>query len=91
MTNQVTLQAKIDRAEADAARSCGLSDVLYEKHAQAAYANILEQSPESEKGEVMRALKERGFDPDFSPFEPEEGQCRLTGINEDCCPCGRHL
>jgi hypothetical protein len=90
MTNHAVLQSNIDHAEAEAARGCGLSDVLYAERVQDAYADILDQAPPSEKEEVLNVLKGRGFDPNFKKYEPEEGECSLTGIPENCCPCGRH-
>lgn len=32
----------------------------------------------------------RGYDPDFVSYHSGEGECSLTGIEVDCCPCGRH-
>ena len=90
MTNHDLLQSNINHAEAEAARGCGLSDVLYGERVQAAYAHILDQALASEKEDVLKVLKERGFDPDFEQYETQEGECSLTGIPENCCPCGRH-
>ncbi len=84
------LTALINDAETEAARGCGQSDVLYEARVQAAYAFILEQAPESERAEAEAALRKRGFDPNFVPYQAGEGECSLTGIDENCCPCGRH-
>lgn len=82
--------ALIKEAEEKAMRGCGLSDVLYEKRVQEAYASILAQAPLAERDATEQALKERGFDPDFEPYQPGAGECSLTGIDIDCCPCGRH-
>jgi hypothetical protein len=84
------LSVRIDAAEAEAMRGCGLSDVLYESRVQGAYAALLRSAPDHEKAEAEVILRERGFDPDFSPYEAGEGECDLTGIEIDCCPCGRH-
>ena len=84
------LQAIIEAAESGAAHGCGQSDVLYEKRVQAAYEAILEQAPESDRAETEAALRKRGFDPEFVPYQAAKGECSLTGIDEFCCPCGRH-
>lgn len=84
------LAALIEQAETDAARGCGQSDVLYEARVQAAYASILSRASEAERAETEVALRKRGFDPNFVPYEAGEGQCGLTGIDEGCCPCGQH-
>lgn len=87
---QTNLAALIEDAETEAARGCGQSDVLYEARVQAAYASILDGAPEAERAETEAALKSRGFDPDFVPYQAGEGECGLTGIDVDCCPCGQH-
>ncbi len=84
------IAALIEDAEAEAARGCGQSDVLYEARVQAAYQGILARAPESERADIEATLRERGFDPDFEPYQAGEGECSLTGIDENCCPCGRH-
>jgi hypothetical protein len=85
-----SLAALIEDAETEAARGCGQSDVLYEARVQAAFASILDRAPEAERVETEAALRKRGFDPDFAPYQAGEGECSLTGIDVDCCPCGRH-
>lgn len=82
--------ARIKEAEAEAMRGCGLSDVLYESRVQVSYANILAQAPEAERAATEAALKERGYEPNFVPYQAEKGECSLTGIDENCCPCGQH-
>jgi hypothetical protein len=89
-TALANLDAIIDAAEAEAAHGCGLSDVLYEARVQAAYEAILEKAPATERAATEIALRKRGYDPDFVPYQAGEGECSLTGIDEDCCPCGRH-
>ncbi len=81
----------IELAEAEASRGCGQSDVLYESRVQGAFARILTHAPSDERIATELALKARGFDPDFAPYQARVGECDLTGIHEDCCPCGRHL
>jgi hypothetical protein len=84
------LENLIIAAETEANRGCGQSYELYEKRVQGAYAAILERSPKENRAETEAALRKRGFDPDFKPYEAREGECDLTGIEIDCCPCGRH-
>lgn len=84
------LASLIQVAETEAASGCGLSDVLYEARIQNTYRSILQQATGTDRAETEAALKERGFDPDFVPYQAKEGECNLTGIDEDCCPCGRH-
>jgi len=86
----LALAIRIENAEREAARGCGLSDVLYETRVQAAYAAILEAAPAGHRAETEAALRSRGFDPDFQPQQAGPGECSLTGIEVDCCPCGRH-
>lgn len=81
----------IDAAEKDAARGCGLSDVLYESRVQETYRRILADAPDSAHSATEAALKARGFDPDFEPYQAQAGECSLTGIDEHYCPCGKHL
>lgn len=85
-----TLHEQIKRAELEATRGCGLSDVLYEKCVQPAYADILARAPEEFRAETEAILKQRGFDPHYQPYVARDGECSLTGIEIDCCPCGRH-
>lgn len=84
------LQRRIEFAERDAAQRCGLSDLLYESRVQQAYADILGGAPASHRLETEAALRSRGFDPDFLHNSAAAGECRLTGIDLDCCPCGQH-
>jgi len=84
------LSALMEAAETESMRGCGLSDVLYESRVQEAYADILASAPDAEKSSVEVTLRERGYDPDYAPYEADEGECDLTGIDINCCPCGRH-
>ena len=85
------LAALIQDAETNAARGCGQSDVLYDELVQAAYASILDRAPETERAETEAALRQRGFEPDLVLNQAGEGECSLTGIDVDCCPCGHHF
>ena len=90
MTFLDDLPALIERAESDAAKGCGQSDVLYDARVQGSYAAILAKAPEEDRAATEDALKKRGFDPEFTPYEAQEGECDMTGIPTDCCPCGHH-
>ncbi len=90
MRTVTEVQAEIKVATANAFRGCGLSDVLFESRLQQALAGILAQASDEDRPVVEAVLLESGFDPHFEPFEAEPGQCSLTGIEVDCCPCGRH-
>jgi hypothetical protein len=80
----------ITSAQNEASRGCGQSYELYEKRVQDAYASILANAPEAERAATEAAVKAAGFEPDFTPYQARAGECSLTGIDEDCCPCGRH-
>lgn len=84
------LPARMEAAEKEAMRRCGLSDVLYESLTQEAYESLLNEAPDSVKDQVQEILIERGYEPDFEPYQAGEGECQLTGIDIDCCPCGQH-
>jgi hypothetical protein len=86
----LALQNRIENAESEAASGCGLSDVLYEARVQAAYAGILAAAPAAQRAETEAVLLSRGFHPEFEPYEAGPGECSLTGIEDDCCPCGQH-
>lgn len=81
----------IEKAEKEAGRRCGLSDVLYDRTVQKSYAQILLSSPEVIKDELEAALRLRGYNPDGKTMQDTpEGTCSTTGIEDDYCPCGQH-
>jgi hypothetical protein len=80
----------MEAAEAEAARSSGLSCVLFESRVQADYESLLDEAPDSVKSQVKEILIERGYEPDFEPYQAGENECQMTGIDIDCCPCGQH-
>jgi hypothetical protein len=84
------LHERIACAASDSARGCGLSDDLFESRLQAMYRAILAKAPEAERARTKGVLIAAGFDPDFVEYEAGEGECSLTGIHIDCCPCGNH-
>lgn len=87
---QYDVNALVRAAEKEAAFGCGQSDVLYESRVQDAYERILQGAPIEQRQATEAALRARGHNPDFVPYEAQEGECSLTGIDEYCCPCGRH-
>jgi hypothetical protein len=83
--------AKIDAACEEAHRGCGLSDVLFTARFQEACEGLLASVPTELHAEALAIVKAQGFEPDNDPdqdFGP--GECSMTGIDEHCCPCGRH-
>ena len=84
------LMARIKSAQDAAAHGSGQSDVLYESRLQDAYCQILGDASAENRAATEATLRENGFDPDCAPFEAQEGECDLTGIDAHCCPCGRH-
>ena len=90
MSILINLAERIDQAQQQAAKGCGQSDVLYENHWQAACWDMLNSASDQEYAEVKAALVQRGFDPEYTGYQAEEGNCSLTGIEENWCPCGRH-
>jgi hypothetical protein len=81
---------QINEANTSAMKGCGLSDVLYEKQLQSSYERILSAAPACLEKATKMLLMEHGYDPEFEPYQAQEGECRLTGIDIDHCPCGRH-
>jgi len=69
---------------------CGLSDILFESRMQSSFEAILSEAPQCDYEQTKEILKEYGYNPHWEPYEASEGECSLTGIDEYCCPCGRH-
>jgi hypothetical protein len=91
MTFLSTLADRINQATAGIAAGCGGSDVLFEQRMHNALAGVLAQAPEGEREAVEAELiEEYEFEPNFEPFEAAPGECSLTGITVNCCPCGHH-
>lgn len=84
------LDLRIKAATDSAYRGCGGSDVLWAERMQDSLQAILNVAPQDVKEEAQKALCAYGYDPNFKPYEADEGECSLTGIEEHCCPCGRH-
>lgn len=84
------LEARIAADSKHAAAGCGLSDILYESRLQAAMAAMLDAADDKERLATEIVLRQNGYEPEREPFVPGPGECALTGIDENCCPCGRH-
>lgn len=90
-TSQYNCRALIERAALHAASGSGLSDLLFETRLQAAYKAILDEAPVELRPAIEGELLDRGFDPHHVADAVGPGRCSMTGIDEDCCPCGYHL
>ena len=85
-----TLRAEFVEATADAHRRCGLSYEFYVQRFSAEANSLLAAVDPTLREEALRIAAEFGYDdgeeePDYGP-----GVCTLTGIDDYCCPCGRH-
>lgn len=82
------VHTRIKLAQKEAVVGCGLSDVLYEANLQSLFSAILHASPVEERVTTAAALKAAGYDPEYKPYQPLQGECSLTGLDKDYCPCG---
>lgn len=90
------LAARFDRASRTAIAGCGASDVLYTNRYSNAVDAIVVTLPEAQRAGAIELARQHG---DYATCEERErmdeiiaesGDCPLTGIDPDCCPCGRH-
>lgn len=79
-----------ERIAKNAFSGCGLSDVLFSERLQDGIDAQLANVPEEYKEEAIEIAKKHGYDPDYEAYQAREGECSVTGIDEYCCPCGRH-
>lgn len=91
MSYLIGLDEKVNQLSSQIARTSGCSDVLFSGRFQAALERLLNEAPADERPQVEEALIDMGYEPDFKPYEPRAGECSLTGIDVNCCPCGHHL
>lgn len=84
------VHASLDQAAVEAHHGCGLSYEYYVRRFSALAGPIIDAVPPNIQDEARRIAVEYGFcDPDdVEDYGP--GRCSLTGIEEDCCSCGRH-
>lgn len=85
-----TLRTQFEEAAAEADRGCGLSYELYVRRFSADANSLLAAIEPALRDEAIQIAAEFGYDdgeeePDYGP-----GVCTLTGIDDYCCPCGRH-
>ena len=85
-----TIRARLERAAAEAQRGCGLSYDLYVRRFSAEAEPLLDAVDPDLRSEAAAIAAALGYgdeevDADYGP-----GVCSLTGIDEYCCPCGRH-
>ena len=85
-----TFAAQVSAASKQAAQGCGCSDVLYEQRFHDQVSALLASLPAEQHAEGLTIATRAGYCEDFEPFRPAAGECALTGIDTDCCPCGRH-
>jgi len=92
-----SLAPRFEQANRDAINGCGLSDVLYTDRYSDAVDEIISRLPKEQQTEAYTIAREHG---DYATSEEREaaheriaenGDCPLTGIEPDYCPCGRHL
>lgn len=84
------LIAEIEAIKSACNHGCGQSYELYEERVQGSLTKLLERTPIPLRATTEAVLKEHGYDPHYEPFDAGPGECLTTGINENCCPCGRH-
>lgn len=83
--------AKIATAAQEAHRGCGLSDVLFTQRFQDACEALLASVPDEHRTQALAIAQAQGYDTDYdADYDFGPGYCSTTGIDEDCCPCGRH-
>lgn len=85
-----TLRAEFEEAAADAHRRCGLSYEVYVRLFSAEAEPLLAAIDPALRADAIQIAAEFGYydgeeEPDYGP-----GVCTLTGIDDYCCPCGRH-
>lgn len=76
-------------------RGCGLSYELFVKRFSAAVENALDEVEPAYRDLAIEVANAHGYataaELDAMQEEIESsGGCSLTGIDPDCCPCGRH-
>lgn len=82
---------QIEAAYEEANRGCGLVYELFEKRFQKACDDLLASAPEEHREAALQLAIERGYCTDYDEEAAfPAGSCSLTGLDPDCCPCGRH-
>lgn len=86
-----TLEARLGAVYKKAAADSGGSEIVYESRCQDAMRAMLDAADAKDRLATEIVLRQQGYEPEREPFVPEPGECAVTGITEDHCPCGRHL
>lgn len=90
------IEAELDALAESARRSSGLAFDLYVRRYSESVDALCADVEPSVREHVMQVAIEDGF---YATLEEREntaaelaaiGACSLTGIDPDCCPCGRH-
>ncbi|CBW77279.1 PLASMID PROTEIN (plasmid) [Mycetohabitans rhizoxinica HKI 454] len=89
------IEAEIEAIDRQVSRSCGLSYELFVMRFSAEVDYFLETVEAPYQALALEVAATMGY---ATPAEREEmqneieesGGCPLTGIDPDCCPCGRH-
>lgn len=84
------LRTQFEEAAAAANRGCGLSYELYIRRFHAAAQALLLAVDPALRDEALRIAAEFGYDDGEEEPDYEPGVCTQTGIDDYCCPCGRH-
>jgi hypothetical protein len=70
---------------------CGLSDIVYTERLSSGIQFYLDKVPQKHFEEALTIARHHGYQTEEElVWEPAEGECSLTGIDTNCCPCGRH-
>lgn len=85
-----TIRARLERAAAEAQRGCGLSYDLYVRRFSAEAESLLDAVDPDLRSEAAAIAAALGYGDDEADADYGPGICSLTGIDEYCCPCGRH-
>lgn len=90
MTNYNDILSEIEEITNSSMRRCGLSDVLFDSLMNDGFVELIHRHGINDSDEGMELLISKGYNPNYSPYVPEDDECGLTGIDIKWCPCGRH-
>ncbi|TXH00014.1 MAG: hypothetical protein E6R08_00845 [Nevskiaceae bacterium] len=77
--------------ERSAATGSGESLAHYLERRQADFARFLAEAPPDVRTFIEADLFQFDYEPAVKRSESLPSECSLTGIDENCCPCGKHL
>lgn len=81
---------QLERAAARANQGSGLIYELYVERLSAEVSDLLATVPPDLMDAATKLAHEYGYDDHEEECDLEPGACSLTGIDMNCCPCGRH-